>query len=258
MSTYNSFKPWNAWSVCSGIGGLDLGFERAGGDIQAMCEFAPYQQSVLNLKWPKVKKHSNLFTLKNFLEANYIDRTKIKISFAGLPCQPFSDDGLKLGENDPRYLVNAYADFIEYVRPRWVVVENVKGFTNMESGLDAWAARMERIGYSSGAALVPASAVGAPHQRYRCFVVSNADGITRLSRKIETPKIILPSVPGTWNGRIATEEALLQSGLNGICYGLRDELLVKKLQAYGNAVVPDLAYVIFSTLIAVDRAIYND
>lgn len=92
--------------------------------------------------------------------------------FSGDPCQPYSLAGNREGSDDDRALWPEVNRLLETIRPRWVVRENVPG--NITLGLDGVLADLERIGYAWQTIVFPASAVNAPHQRERVFVVAYA------------------------------------------------------------------------------------
>ncbi len=158
-------------SLFSGIGGLDLGLERAGMEVIWQSELDAYASKVLEKHWPGVP---------NLGDITKIDWTQVErpdLICGGYPCQDLSSvhtrgsgrrglDGPKSG------LWYEYLECVERVRPSWVVVENVNQF-------QAWVpevrAGLGDLGYASLSMEVPAGSVGAPHIRRRLIVVANAD-----------------------------------------------------------------------------------
>lgn len=91
------------------------------------------------------------------------------------PCQPFSDNGYRLGAADRRHIWPAFFRLIEQRRPPTIFGEQVAGELGCE-WLAAVRLDLEGIGYAVGAADLPAASVGAPHQRQRLYWVAHAAG----------------------------------------------------------------------------------
>ena len=101
---------------------------------------------------------------------------------AGFPCQPHSAAGLRAGAADERNLWPATIGAIRHVGPRWVLLENVPGIlANGYAGTVV--GELAALGYDSIGDRVPATAVGAPHLRWRWFCLSHADGDGRAGRR---------------------------------------------------------------------------
>ena len=165
-------------SLFSGIGGLDLGLERAGWKCVAQVEKDPFALSVLRRHWPDVPKWEDV---------NELDPRELPAADAvvgGFPCQPFSVAGKRRGADDPRNLWPQMRKVVEVVRPRWVLAENVAGIIN--TYLDTVADDLEALGYTVGAFTLPAAAFGAPHLRERLFIVAQRQGRTVAQRQGRT------------------------------------------------------------------------
>ncbi len=151
-------------SLFSGIGGLDLGLERAGLTCQWQSEINPYASRVLAKHWPATP---------NLGDINDIDwRTvpTVDLVCGGYPCQPFSLAGARNGTNDPRHLWPRFADCIRILRPRFALLENVTGHLSL--GFGDVQADLATLGYNTQWDCIPAAAVGAPHLRDRIFVIA--------------------------------------------------------------------------------------
>lgn len=160
-------------SLFAGIGGLDLGLERAGWECRWQVEIDPYCVEVLKKHWPEVKRYGDIRTVTN---AESVD-----LICGGFPCQPVSVAGRRKGQEDTRWLWPEFSRVIGMVRPRWVLVENVPGFRTANGGA-AFAEVLQdlaRHGYDAEWASIPAAAVGAPHLRYRVFLVAYPAGTQR-------------------------------------------------------------------------------
>jgi DNA (cytosine-5)-methyltransferase 1 len=96
----------------------------------------------------------------------------------GFPCPSFSQAGKRRGTKDPRWLWPSMFAIIHFLRPEWVVAENVGGFVTWEGGLalDKVLADLEGAGYEAWPFVIPAVAVGAPHRRDRVWIVAHRTG----------------------------------------------------------------------------------
>src|SRR3990167_3570030 len=154
-------------SLFSGIGGFDLGFERAGIKTIWQVECEPYCLKVLEQHWPNVRRYTDVRT---FLDES---PERPDILSGGFPCQPVSHAGQRRGEADVRWLWPKMLSVVRSLQPRWIVAENVLGLVTHEGGrlLDAIYADLEDANYKTLPPLVvPACAFGAPHLRYRVWI----------------------------------------------------------------------------------------
>ena len=153
----------------SGIGGFELGLERAGMEIVAFCENDKKCQLVLKKHWPDVPTYGDIRELTHEqLKADEIPT--IDLMCGGFPCQPFSNAGKRTGKPDDRYLWPEMFRVIKEVRPAWVVGENVTGIVSL--ALDQVLSDLENEGYATRTFNIPACAVNAPHQRKRIWIVA--------------------------------------------------------------------------------------
>ena len=155
-------------SLFSGIGGLDLGLERAGHRVIWHSEIDEYACRVLKKHWPNVP---NIGDVK---QVNWSEVPNVDIIAGGYPCQPFSTAGKRKGKEDPRHLWPYVLDAIRAIRPRYVLMENVRGHLTL--GFGDVLADLASCGYSAEWQIIPASSVGAPHRRDRLFFVAYPDG----------------------------------------------------------------------------------
>lgn len=149
----------------SGIGGFSLGLERTGGfKTVAFCEQAEYQRKVLAKHWPDVPIFKDIKGLN-------IDDIPIDVICGGFPCQDISVAGKGEGLNGERSgLWFEYLRLIGELGPRWVIVENVSALRSR--GLVTILQNFSKIGYDAEWHCIPASYVGAPHQRDRIWIVA--------------------------------------------------------------------------------------
>ena len=150
----------------SGIGGFSLGLERAGMETIAFCEIDKFCQKVLKKHWPDIMLHDDITKLDGKEYAGAVD-----LVCGGYPCQPFSVAGKQKGNKDARHLWPEMFRIIKDAKPRWVIAENVEG--HIKLGLDAVLDDLESEGYACWTFIIPACAVGAPHQRNRVWIIAN-------------------------------------------------------------------------------------
>jgi len=158
-------------SLCSGYGGLDMAVE---GYFNAqtvwMCDNDKYASIVIKEQW-------GLPNLGNLKEVDWTTVEPIDILTAGYPCQPFSNAGLRKGANDERHIWPSIKEIISQLRPRIVILENVRGHLTL--GFKEVLKDLTEIRYNAKWSIVRASDVGAPHRRERLFVIakpSNSNG----------------------------------------------------------------------------------
>jgi DNA (cytosine-5)-methyltransferase 1 len=151
-------------SLCTGYGGLDMAVEAYfNAEIVWCAEFDKYASQLIQQKL-------GYFNYGNIKKINWADVEPIDILTAGYPCQPFSSAGNRQGSNDARHLWPYIKEAIGILRPRYVVLENVRGHLSL--GFKEVLASLASIGYDARWKIVRASDVGAPHQRARVFVIA--------------------------------------------------------------------------------------
>ncbi len=157
----------------AGIGGFGLGFERAGFQVKWQVEIDDYATRVLEKHWPDVER------FRDVRECGAHNLAPVDVICGGFPCQPHSLAGRRAASADERDLWGEFARIIREVRPRWVVAENVPGLLSSEDGrfFGRVLRDLAESGYDAEWDCIPASAVGAPHQRDRVWIVAypNAD-----------------------------------------------------------------------------------
>ncbi len=161
-------------SLFAGIGGFDLGLERAGFDIAWQVEIDPYCQRVLAKHWPTVQRYGDIRAV------DWQSVEPVDLLCGGFPCQDISLAGKGAGLSGERSgLWFEYAKAIDALKPRYVLIENVAALRSR--GLDQVLGSLAALGYDAEWHCVPASAVGAPHRRDRVWIVayhaSQLDGL---------------------------------------------------------------------------------
>ncbi len=153
----------------SGIGGFSLGLERTGGfETVAFCEIEEYPRKVLAKHWPDVPCYTDVRELSG--ERLRKDGISVDVITGGFPCQDISRAGKGAGiEGERSGLWSEIARLAGDIRPRYIILENVSAL--LSRGLDKVLGDLAEIGYDAEWHCIPASAIGAPHQRDRWWCV---------------------------------------------------------------------------------------
>jgi len=156
-------------SVFAGIGGLELGLERAGvGYVVWQIESNPLCRHVLGRHWPDALRYDDVAVVGARTLA------AVDVVCGGFPCQDISADGKRAGIEAPRSGLWRQLDRIVHeLRPRWVVVENIHH--TWRAWVPVLREALHARGYASVPILVRASDVGAAHERARVFLVAGTE-----------------------------------------------------------------------------------
>lgn len=151
-------------SLCTGYGGLDIAVEHY---FNAQTVWTSDIDKYASIVIEERLKKPNLgdLTLVDWEKVEPID-----ILTAGYPCQPFSHAGQRKGTNDKRHIWPHIAKAIGVLRPKLVILENVRGHLSL--GFKDVLKDLTEIGYDTKWQIVRASDVGAPHRRERLFIVA--------------------------------------------------------------------------------------
>jgi len=172
-------------SLFSGIGGFELGLERAipGSKTVWQCEQDTFCQKILAKHWPDAIIYDDVRTINNQVEP-------IDILCGGFPCQDISIAGKQRGihEGNKSSLWWEMHRIIGILEPRIIVLENVAAITSV-GGTDVIGSLAE-IGYDCQWSVISAAQCGAPHRRDRWFCIayphSTNETITRKTTKSKT------------------------------------------------------------------------
>lgn len=236
-------------SLFSGIGGLDLGLERAGMEIAWQVEIDEFCLKVLKKHWPEVPKYGDIRKI------DPKELEPVDLIAGGFPCQPFSVAGKRRGKEDDRYLWPEMFRIIKALRPTWVLGENVPGI--VKQALDTVCSDLESIEYTVWPISISSYCVGAMFKGERIFILAqanNGSGSVRRNGPFPTVEKTegcwsyyrrrkAKSVPGQWRE--------LKSRPFGVAYGVPNR--VDRIRALGNAVVPQVAEVIGRAIIAYNK-----
>lgn len=154
---------------CAGAGGQALGLEQAGFEHAALVEIDPDCGKTLRLNrplWDVRTADMNAFDGRPF--------KGIDLLAGGLPCPPFSLAGKQLGEKDERNLFPAALRLIDEIRPKVVMIENVRGFLSavFEDYRLHLKRQLDKLGYHADWRLLNASDFGVPQLRPRVIIIA--------------------------------------------------------------------------------------
>jgi len=151
----------------SGIGGFSLGLESTGFfETIGFVEKDKFCQKVLKKHWSNINIEEDIRNVKG-------EKYQADVVTGGFPCQPFSVAGKRKSTADDRYLWDEMLRVIRETKPRWVIGENVEGIVNINEGmvLRQVLNDLENEGFKSQCIIIPASGIGAWHQRKRIWIV---------------------------------------------------------------------------------------
>ena len=154
----------------SGIGGFSLGLHSTGiFDTIKFVEFDEFCQKVLKKNYPNVPIEGDIKNVKG-------KEFEADIVVGGFPCQPFSVAGKQKGRDDNRYLWPEMFRLIKEIKPEFVIGENVQGLVNLQNGMVLRQVQddLEGEGFEVQCFLIPASGIGAWHQRFRVWIVAHS------------------------------------------------------------------------------------
>ena len=166
-------EPLTVGSTFTGIGGADLGFEAAGFKIAWQCELDAWKRSVLAAHWPSIPIYEDVCDLGI---TDWRDNPEpVDVMIGGFPCQDLSIAGKRKGFSGERsVLAFEFLRVAEYLKPRWLVLENVPGLLSSNKGLDFQRLLSEVVacGYGVGWRCLDARYFGVPQRRRRIFIVA--------------------------------------------------------------------------------------
>jgi len=159
----------------AGIGGLELGLQRAGHHARLLCELDPGARAVLDDRFPDVSKHDDICTLAEIPAGT-------DLVAAGFPCQDLSQAGKTRGIKGARSgLVGEVFRLLKNRRTPWVLLENVPFMLQLAHGraLEVIVEALEKLGYRWAYRVVDTRAFGLPQRRERVFLLASLDSDPR-------------------------------------------------------------------------------
>ncbi|MEU3519716.1 DNA cytosine methyltransferase [Streptomyces sp. NPDC006654] len=191
-------RDYTSIEICAGAGGQAIGLHLAGFRHLALVEIDKYAAATLrenidvHPKWDWERDHCDVLcqdvvefdpTRDLVKSAGLYKRGEVDLLAGGVPCPPFSHAGKQLGEDDERDLFPRILELAELIRPRAVMIENVRGlmdpkFDDYRSRIQASLEQMEadedgRPGYEVvGWDVYEAAEFGVPQLRPRSILVA--------------------------------------------------------------------------------------
>lgn len=261
-------------SLFSGIGGFDLAAHWSGWNNIFQVEKDEWCRKVLAKNFPGTKRYEDI---KKFNGKKY--EGTIDVISGGFPCQPFSVAGKQKGKDDDRYLWEEMLRIIGEVKPSFVVGENVTGIVGM--ALDTVLSDLEGEGYTTETFIIPACSKNAWHRRDRVWITAYKNTHSfrcNGSERKEKPNIGGFGKFGTGNNERIFREKIFPNTDNTGCKKQRQSITngtkffapkcsswwetepgmgrvvdglpnrVDRLKGLGNAIVPQVAFEIFSAI----------
>ena len=230
----------NVLSLFSGIGGLELGLERAGMTAVGQVELDPFCRGILARHWPEVPRHDDVRTTVEWWQGQ--PRPQVGLVCGGFPCQPFSNLGLGLGTTDERWGWPWMRDVIDAIRPRYVLIENVDELRRDTRAFHCVLSDLSTLGFDAEWSVVSACSVGAPHTRRRVFVLAYSTG-DHGEQPVHLPPTVAArrAAPGAAGCDPRRHGWLPEPSVGRVAHGLPKRLVAPALHALGNAVVPQVA-----------------
>lgn len=227
-------------SLFSGIGGLDLGLERAGMKCVLQVEQNPFACAVLKYHFPGIRR------MNDVRDVTSADMKGVDLIAGGFPCQDISFAGDGAGINGERS--GLWAEFFRIIRdsrPSFVLIENVSAL--LIRGIERVLGDLASIGYDAEWQTIQASDFGLPHRRKRVFIVSypnSFDGQTRMGDRKKTE--IFRS------DRIKRDAIHVQAapGFDRMADGISTWIYQRAVQGLGNAVAVPIGEWIGKRIIA--------
>jgi len=200
-------------SLFSGIGGLELGLERAGMEVVFQAEYDKQPRRVLARHWPDVHRYEDVHDVRisrelvrernDGVDSEGSPRWRqrelsrggprngggptanagpVDVICGGFPCQDYSVAGKRGGlAGDRGALWWEMHRIVAEQRPTWVVGENVSGLLSSNGGADfrTIIASLVQLGYGVTWATMDSQYFGVAQRRRRLFIIGHSGGVPR-------------------------------------------------------------------------------
>jgi DNA (cytosine-5)-methyltransferase 1 len=234
-------------SLFSGIGGFDLGLERAGCTIAWQVEIDQFATRVLTKHWPHVPKYGDIRAI------DWGTVEPIDLLCGGFPCQDLSCAGKRAGlrEGTRSGLWFEYLRAIRHLRPKYILVENVPGLLD-NNALGRVLGDLAESGYDAEWQVLSACMFGTTHTRERVFLVAYPTGsVAQRGLPWRTVERFTASRDESEDEArdSCSEKDEVSTALLGVFDALPDR--VDRLRSLGNAIVPQIAEALGRMILAV-------
>lgn len=259
-------------SLFAGIGGIDLGLERAGMVCKWQVEIDNNAQSILAKHWPNIVRYEDV------REVGKRNMEPVDLICGGFPCQDVSLAGKRAGlEGKRSTLWSEFFRIICEIKPKWVLAENVRGLFSSDDGrfFGGILRDLASIGYNAEWDCLPAAYFGSPQLRHRVYIIayptSYIGGSPRFSNIFSKETSDMgeyrrSSSKITWNGlqidrKNASSyienfpEPIFLRMADGIPGELDKIDAATRMKRCGNAVVPQAAEWIGKRIVEVDNKV---
>ena len=236
----------NVGSLFSGIGGIELGFEREGFHTLWFIEKDRYAQGVIRKHW------RDAIIYDDITEVDFRTLPKVDVLTGGFPCQDISIAGKGAGIQGKRSsLWKYYKEAIRVLRPKYAFIENVSRLLN--NGFETVLGDLSEVGYDAEWHCLPATIVGCPFKGERVYIIattrSNTNGLF-IDREYEvyynkewesTKNIKSWSEWKCWLVQACEtmDGAVSKTDFHRVDDGFSED--VDRIRCLGNAVVPQVA-----------------
>ena len=276
----------------SGIGGFALATEWAGGETLAFAEVAEHPSSILAQHWLEVPNLGDIKKLcRRTYECHYLpgnedddesfpcprcdmegfgdcdcigtDQFTDTYGFpdvivGGVPCQPASIVGKRMGSSDERWMWPETLRIISELGPSFVVLENPRALLTLDGGaafLDILG-QFANLGYDVQWHSVPASAIGAGHKRDRIWILASHSDCARLEGHAGNVEVgggvekagRHPSPENLRDREVTSPQWYAQSGIRPVVDGISGKVVREELTSVGNSLVPQVALIAMRTV----------
>jgi DNA (cytosine-5)-methyltransferase 1 len=209
------------FSLFAGIGGFDLGLQRAGGfETVAVCEIEPFQRALLKQHWPVAVQHDDI---------HGVGRVDCDVICGGFPCQKFSS-----ASRGRRVATDLWPEMYRVVslnKPTYAIAENVS-----QDAIRTAAEQLAAIGYGVTVRNISGTDCGAPHVRSRWWLVAHPHEEGEFQRALDAEVAKLPELcAGLWGAKAYASAIRISDGIPH---------RVHRIEALGNAVLPQIPQVI--------------